>query len=161
MNNCTFFAPVIDDNSKILILGSMPGIISLEKNQYYANKRNQFWKIISHLYDDKLPDNYELRINFLLKHGIGLWDVIKTCERKGSLDSDIKTPVINDFNNIFRKYPGIKKVFFNGGKAYEVFRKIFISERHCPELIRLPSTSPAHAVKFEEKLNDWKKIIES
>ena len=90
MSEPTSFAPIIDDKSKVLILGTMPGGKSLEKQQYYANPRNQFWKIIDNLFDETLPTDYEKKINFLKDKRIALWDVLKACSREGSLDANIK-----------------------------------------------------------------------
>lgn len=151
------FKPIIDSNSKVLILGSIPGVESLNKQQYYANKRNQFWKIIFSLYELSPSDNYEERIEFIKSRGIALWDVIDCCSREGSLDSNIKDETPNDFTILFKKYPNIKSVVFNGAKAYETFKKKIGFEKYEHIVFRkLPSTSPAHAIPFEIKMNEWK-----
>ena len=136
----------------------MPGKISIKKNQYYANRRNQFWKIIEKLFNVKLSEDYSTRLAFLLDQRIGLWDVIKSCEREGSLDSDIRKPLMNDFDRFFKEYPGIKTVFFNGGKAYNIFVRNINKELSYQNLIKLPSTSPAHAVSLDEKLKQWESV---
>lgn len=159
MGNIQSFKPIIDSNSKVLILGSIPGVESLNKQQYYANKRNQFWKIIFSLYELCPYETYEERIEFLKSKNIALWDVIGSCFREGSLDSNIKNEVPNDFTSLFKKYPDIKCVFFNGNKAYETFKKEIGFEKYgYITFHKLPSTSPAHAVSFESKLNKWKII---
>jgi len=148
------FSPIIDNNCRVLILGSMPGEESLRKQQYYANPRNQFWEIIYFLFDCPVEDAYEKRIEFLKNRGIGLWDVIETCYREGSLDSDIKEEKANDFAYLYQKYPSIKYVCFNGSKAYETYRKkMGFNTNHV--FVKLESTSPANTKRFEEKLKNW------
>lgn len=155
------FSPVIDRNSRILILGSMPGAESLRKHEYYANSRNLFWKIIYGVFGSEPSTSYTEKISFILSKGIALWDVIESCERTGSLDSDIKNEQCNDFNKLFREYPGIRYVLFNGAKAYDTYRKhIGFSTGEGREFLKMPSTSPAHAVKFQDKLKEWMVIRE-
>ncbi len=136
----------------------MPGKVSIEKNQYYANSRNQFWKIMEILFNEELPEDYRSRLDFLLNRKIALWDVVRDCERRGSLDSDIRNPVVNNFEELFINYPGIKTIYFNGGKAYELFRKYLKNISYCPDLIKLPSTSPAHTVKLNVKIEKWASV---
>lgn len=148
--------PIVDINSKILILGSMPGEESLRKQQYYANKRNAFWKIIFSLYERDFEEDYDSRIGLLKEKGIALWDVIESCNREGSLDSDIKDEKVNDFNSFFSQYPEIKTVAFNGTKAYETFRKKVGFEGFDDiKFIKLTSTSPANTISFQKKLENW------
>ncbi|KJS87672.1 MAG: DNA glycosylase [Peptococcaceae bacterium BICA1-8] len=152
------FPPEIDKNSRILILGSIPGKESLRKREYYAHPRNQFWKIIYTLFEVPMDEDYNKKIKFLKGKGFALWDVIDVCYREGSLDSNIKEEKVNDFKSFFTEYPNIKYVFFNGIKAYETFRKEV--GFGFPEIVfkRLLSTSPANAIKFEEKLREWMEI---
>lgn len=154
----TCFAPLIDDECQILILGSMPGVKSLEMQQYYAHPRNYFWKILYKLFDAAYEEDYKKRTVFLKTHHIALWDVLKSCEREGSLDTDIKNEEINDFDWFFECYPNIKGVFFNGTKAYETFRKKVGFKYEGVTFKKLPSTSPAHALKFDDKLKSWQII---
>ncbi|UMZ72970.1 DNA-deoxyinosine glycosylase [Natranaerofaba carboxydovora] len=158
MTESTSFAPIIDDKSKVLILGTMPGGKSLEERQYYANPRNQFWKIIDNLFDETLPTDYEEKIEFLKNNGIALWDVLKACYREGSLDSNIKNEEVNDFTTLFDNYPNIRCVGFNGTKAYNIFKKSIGFDFQQLDFVKLPSTSPAHTIKFEQKLKEWEKI---
>jgi len=157
------FKPIIDKNSKILILGSMPGRESLEKNQYYAYKRNHFWKIIFDIFNVKLSENEEY-INkkaLLIKKNIALWDVIESCFREGSLDSNIKKASENDFENFFKMYPNIKHIFFNGNKSHDVFKTKVGFKFDNIGFHQLPSTSPAFAkIKYDEKLLKWKIILD-
>lgn len=155
------FPPIINKSSQVLILGSIPGKESLMKNQYYANSRNLFWKIIYAIFNTKPDSSYEKRTGFLLSKRIALWDVINNCTRKGSLDSNIKDDHPNDFRSLFREYPEIKYILFNGAKAYNSFgRHMGFNEADSFIYKKMPSTSPAHAVKFEDKFKEWVKIKE-
>lgn len=158
-------APIIDDQAKILVLGSMPGAESLKKEQYYANKRNQMWKIMENILQLQLPEEYSQRINVLKEHHIALWDVIHSCKRVGSLDSAITEDVPNDFVSFFNQHPTLKIVGFNGNKAYQTF-KSKIGLQHFPEIqfVKLPSTSPVpgkNVKSFEEKVVEWSKVVNS
>lgn len=157
MNRINSFPPIADDNSRILILGSMPGAKSLQMQQYYAFPQNQFWRIMFHLFDAEFSMDYETRINLLKENGIALWDVIESCERKGSLDTEIKDEVDNNIPELIRSYPNIQTIFCNGQKSYKNLVKILGKDFKIPILV-LPSTSPLHTVKFEEKLESWKVI---
>ncbi len=153
------FAPSVDSACTKLILGSMPGVKSLERAQYYAHPQNAFWRIIAALFAAPYPfDSYDDKLNLLLSHHIALWDVISTCARDGSLDSDIRDAVPNDFERFFKQYPQIKAVFFNGQKAHDSFIKAFKTAPFVNTLILvpLPSTSPANAhLSFDDKLRSW------
>lgn len=152
------FEPIADRNSRILILGSIPGSASLIKRQYYGHERNGFWKVIYSLFEEDYEDDYGKRKMFLLSHDIALWDVIKSCEREGSLDSNIRNPEVNDFKEFFKEHPNIKKVFFNGQKAFALFKKTEGFQFEGISFTRLKSTSPANAVRLSEKLEDWRKV---
>jgi len=156
------FEPIIDENCKILILGTMPGVMSLKKQQYYGHERNDFWRIIYALFGLQPDSIYEDRKAFLLEKRIALWDVLKACEREGSSDSDIKNPVPNDFASLYNSYPGIKSVCFNGGPAERLYNR-FVEKTGKAESERsfysLPSTSPAYTIGFERKLERWKLIL--
>lgn len=158
-------APIIDDQAKILILGSMPGTESLKKGQYYANKRNQMWKIMEEILKLQLPEEYPQRINVLKEYHIALWDVIHSCKRVGSLDCAITEEVPNDFMTFFKQHSSLKIVGFNGNKAYQTF-KTKIGFQHFPEIqfVKLPSTSPVpgkNVKSFEEKVVEWGKVVNS
>ena len=151
--------PVVDGQTKVLIVGSMPGVQSLEKQQYYGNPRNHFWGIIGEITEEIVPEQYEKRLDLVKKHHIGLWDVIRTCERVGSLDSNIKNEIPNDFAALFEQYPQIEAVFFNGTKAHDVFKKKLGLELLAGrEYYKMPSTSPVpgrNIKTFEEKVEVW------
>ncbi len=165
MSSSQGFAPVARDDASVLILGSMPSVVSLQQYEYYAHPRNAFWKIIARLFE--FPDNlsYQKRLHELQKHGLSLWDVIQSCERRGSLDSNINAQSVigNDFAAFFERHPHIGHLFFNGSRAEQEYLRRVLPE--LPERLqqlprtRLPSTSPAMAsLSFEQKLHSWKQV---
>lgn len=156
-NRISSFPPVIDKNSKILILGSIPGIKSLAKQQYYGHPQNKFWKIIFELLNEEYSEDYEDKINILKKNNIALWDVIDSCERKGSLDSEIKNEEANPVFELLEEHQYISAIFCNGGKSFKSLQKILGKNFKIP-IILLPSTSPLHTISFEEKLEKWEMI---
>jgi len=159
MNFVHSFAPVSKANARVLILGSMPGRKSLEQNRYYAHPLNAFWKIMGDLLETDPSHSYEERLDLLKNSGIALWDVLAMCERETSLDSHIKAEVANDFESFFSRHPLITRVYFNGSKAEECFRRFVQGQQVLPplRLQRLPSTSPAHAgMSYAEKLKAWR-----
>src|SRR5208282_677908 len=152
------FAPVVDANIEILLLGSFPSTASLGKRQYYAHPQNQFWRLVGAVIEEPLSEmDYKQRLQTLLKHHIGLWDVIGACRRYGSLDSNIRDPKHNDFARVTRVARKLRYICFNGKTA----------GKHAPSFEKwgyrtlvLPSSSPAHAtLRFEEKLKEWRKIL--
>ena len=133
----------------------MPGAMSLEKQEYYANPRNHFWKILYTLFDAlPIPDLLEEKTDFLLSNKIGLWDVLENCERKGSLDIHIKNQKENDFIALFEKFPLINKIVFNGKQSHAFFIKRFGQIEGITYYV-MPSTSPANTMSFENKLKTW------
>jgi hypoxanthine-DNA glycosylase len=158
------FPPVIDGRARVLVLGSFPSVQSLATRQYYANPRNAFWHITSELFGFDRTTPYERRLAALQSQGVALWDVLRSCRRRGSADSaiDPKSLVINDFGELFADYPGIVRVYFNGAKAAELFRRLAPDGLDGRlEYQRLPSTSPAHAVRPGEKLAAWRAMCQS
>jgi TDG/mug DNA glycosylase family protein len=153
------FAPVANPDARALILGSMPGVASLEATQYYAFGRNAFWKIMGELFGADPHLDYPSRLQKLTENRIALWDVIQTCHRPGSLDSAISETGMetNDFNGFFKQHPHVSHVFFNGQKAYGLFNKKVLPglvSQH--EYCVLPSTSPANAAtSYAVKLEKW------
>lgn len=149
------FPYFIDSKTEILILGTIPGTVSLEKQEYYAHTRNHFWKILYSIYDAlPIATSFEEKKSFLLSNKIGLWDVLENCERKGSLDIHIKNQKENDFESLFKKFPKIKKIIFNGKKSHEFFNKRFGQIEGITYLV-MPSTSPANTMTFDNKLKIW------
>lgn len=160
------FPPIVDYHANRLILGSMPGIASLQAQQYYAHARNLFWPIMGELVGATPTLEYTQRIEMLQKSGIALWDVLQSCLRVGSLDSAIATDSLipNDFAAFFAQYPHIRRVYFNGTKAENCFHQHVLPS--LPNLAlqcsRLPSTSPAHAaLSYAQKLVAWRAVMDS
>ena len=151
------FPPIANSQSRVLILGTMPGKESLKKHAYYAHPQNGFWKIMFALFELPYSTDYKLRKELLLRNRIALWDVLELCTRHTSLDSDIKKEQPNDLHEFFSSHPYITKIYFNGKGAAGYFRKYF-PEIGLPNFV-LPSTSPAHAIKWESKLDSWKSLI--
>lgn len=135
----------------------MPGAKSLQMQQYYAFPQNQFWRIMFHLFDSEFSEDYETRINLLKQNKIALWDVIESCERKGSLDTEIKDEIDNNIPELIDNHPNIQTIFCNGQKSYKNLVKILGKDFKIP-IVVLPSTSPLHTVKFGEKLLSWEQI---
>lgn len=162
MEILTGFPAVAQPGARKLILGSMPGVASLEATQYYAYPRNAFWKIIGDLFAPGLEMDYRARLQLLAKNHIALWDVVQSCRRPGSLDSAISTEglVINDVESFFNQFPHIQQVFFNGQKAAGLFlKKVAPGLAGEFQYTTLPSTSPAYAAKrYAAKLEAWSVI---
>ncbi|MDR1810148.1 MAG: DNA-deoxyinosine glycosylase [Prevotella sp.] len=151
------FPPLIDDNSRVLLLGTMPGAESLRKQEYYGHPHNHFWKIMYALFDAASPPNpaYSEKTKLLLAHRVALWDVLACCERKGSLDSSIRNETANDFSALYARYPQIKRVFFTSRKAEEYYGK-YVGKQPDITFCTLPSPSPANAQKtLTEKIAAW------
>ena len=160
------FPPIAAADARVLILGSMPGKVSLDRQRYYAHPRNAFWKILTTLIGTELNAPYSERCQALLDHHIALWDVMQSCTRPSSLDADIVEDSIvpNDFETFFSEHSGLCCVFFNGAKAEASFTKYVLPDlslEHAQvEYQRLPSTSPAHAAMgYSEKLRVWSEAL--
>lgn len=151
--------PVIDSTCRVLIVGSFPSQISLQTGQYYANPRNDFWKIMNVVIG--LPEDlpYEKRLSFLLSHGIGLWDVVYSCTRTGSADSAIRDPEPAPIGSLLARYPNLKAIFCNGRRSEAGLEQaIKQGQGYNKRMVHtgyLPSSSPAHAVRFQEKCQSW------
>ena len=149
--------PVIDQNVQVLILGSFPSPASLEKQQYYGHPQNHFWKLMGALLNEPLYEmDYAQRLPILLKHRVGLWDVLHKCERAGALDSNIRNAVDNDFRKVTRVARALKRVCFNGKTAAR-FERVFAEAGY--ETLVLPSSSPAYTLGFAAKLKVWRKVL--
>ena len=161
------FPPIAQPDAELLILGSLPGRKSLEMQQYYAHPQNAFWKLISGIYGHESSLPYTQRVEILTANRIALWDVLAAAERPGSLDSSIVHASVraNDFAAFFRAHPQVGRVYFNGRKAEELYRRFVLpglsAEFAGLRYVSMPSTSPAHAgMPFAEKLVRWKEIKE-
>ena len=159
------FPPILGDDPKVLILGSMPSEASLEQGQYYAHPRNAFWYIMGSLFRFNAEATYAERKVLLIKNRVALWDVLQECERDGSLDSSIITSSIktNNFPHLLASYPTIQLIVFNGATAEKVFKKRVLpglkTQLERVRMIRLPSTSPAMAaLTREQKMEQWSEI---
>jgi len=160
------FEPIVGRRPRILILGSMPGVASLEAVQYYAHPRNAFWPIMGELFAVNHKASYESRICGLEKLPLILWDTLQVCRRPGSLDSniDISSAQANNFPALLRQFPEINAIVFNGATSEKYFRKLVVPI--LPgitdiDLLRMPSTSPANAgMSFAQKLAAWRRILD-
>jgi hypoxanthine-DNA glycosylase len=152
------FEAVYNKDSKILILGSFPSVKSREQKFFYGHPQNRFWKVMSAIFKEDVPQNIENKKAILLNNKIALWDVIANCEIDGSADSSITNAVPNDLSPIF-KSAKIEKVFCNGTKSFELYQK-YIFPKNNIKAEKLPSTSPANAAWTLEKLiKEWKSKI--
>jgi hypoxanthine-DNA glycosylase len=153
------FDPVVDQGTRILILGSLPGEKSLAIQQYYGNRQNQFWDLLGAVLNLDLRSlNYDARLAGLLQHGIGLWDVIAEAERAGSLDAAICYPSHNPLAELLGTLPHLRAIGFNGGTAARLGRKQLQANAAGLSLIDLPSSSPAHTIGVEPKLQVWRQL---
>ena len=148
------FPPVVDAHTRVLILGSLPGDASLAAGQYYGHPRNGFWRLMEGVIDAPLVARpYAERLDALLVHGVGLWDVIAEARRSGSLDADIRDPAANDLIALIDTLPALRLVAFNGGTAARLGGRL-VGRRVAT--LALPSSSPAYAARtFAEKAADW------
>lgn len=162
----TGLAPVVADDTRLLVLGSFPGVASLAAQQYYGHPQNHFWRLLFAIFENKSPvspgvdctSSYQIRTDWLLAHGVGLWDVYASCEREGSLDSNIRHARVNDFSALRQRCPQLVAVAHNGGESFK-------HARHTQALgvstHKLPSTSPANASwSFERKLAAWRGVFQ-
>jgi hypoxanthine-DNA glycosylase len=150
--------PVIGPQTRLLVLGSFPGLASLREQRYYGHPRNQFWKILSALWSVELVSmGYHARLDEVRSRGLGIWDVYAACEREGSLDADIRHAELNDFARLQRECPSLQAIAHNGGESFR-------HARHTQALglpvHQLPSTSPANASwSVERKLAAWRDVF--
>ncbi|MCG2784782.1 MAG: DNA-deoxyinosine glycosylase [Anaerolineae bacterium] len=155
------FPPIATPTAHVLILGTMPGEESLARREYYANPRNQFWRMMQSLFGIPLSASYAERVARLQENRIALWDVLHSCERVGSLDSAIKNAVPNDFGALLASMPNLKAIAFNGKKSAEWFERwVRVDTSRLRKLV-LTSTSPAAAMAFEKKLAAWAVLKET
>ncbi len=165
MSRVESFPPLALPDARLLILGSMPGVASLEAGQYYAHRQNLFWRFLGAALDFKSDAPYPERCAALLAARIALWDVLASCHRPGSLDADIAPDSIahNDLAGFFAAHPSIRRICFNGSLAEKQFLRHVrptLAEPERLELVRLPSTSPANAsIPLAEKQHAWAEAI--
>lgn len=161
------FPPIAAPDARVLILGSLPGQVSLAHRQYYAQPQNAFWRIMGVLFDAGPELPYDERTRRLARHRVALWDVCKAARRPGSLDAsiDLASIVVNDFAAFFRAHSDVVAVFTNGATATRLYQRLawpsLAPEVRALPLTALPSTSPAHAgMRFEQKLERWRVVTE-
>lgn len=154
------FPPIVAAGARILILGNMPGAASLHAQQYYAHPRNAFWRLTGELYGVDPTAPYDDRVAALTVAGVAVWDVLRSCRRIGSLDAAVEpnSMVANDFGALLTAYPTITHVGFNGAAAEKNYRRLLALDRAL-RYSRLPSTSPAHTLRFEDKLAAWRSAL--
>lgn len=149
------FAPIADEQSRLLILGSMPGDRSLQLAEYYGHPQNRFWKLIAQLTNTKELDSYDMKLMMLKKSGIALWDVAHQANRPGSMDSSMSGEIPNDIAGFIHTHQKIRAIAFNGRKAEQLYARHFPYLPHI-HYYSLPSTSPANAgYSFEKLCNAW------
>jgi TDG/mug DNA glycosylase family protein len=157
------FPPVLPAKARVLIVGSMPGAASLAAGRYYAHPRNGFWPIVGAICGFDANADYPARIAALQRAGIALWDVLQQCRRNGSLDSAIAADdrAVNDFAALFAAQPALGTVLCNGGTAHDLFVRFALPTlARRPDVLRLPSTSPAHAARTTaQKLAAWRSAL--
>ncbi|MDG6773037.1 DNA-deoxyinosine glycosylase [Thiomicrorhabdus sp. ZW0627] len=162
MSFCEGFFPIEPESAKVVVLGTMPSIESINQNFYYAHPRNAFWFIIGSMVHRELQSVTQKK-HALEELGIFLWDVLGACNREGSLDSAIKNPSANDFTWVFKKHPHIKAIVFNGKTAETLFKRHVFGIQSLPEdleFVTLPSTSPANArLTLEDKRLLWQEKL--
>ncbi len=153
------FDPVVDERTRLLVLGSLPGDKSLAVQEYYGNRQNKFWMLMSEVIDvDLVPLDYSTRLRALLAHGVGLWDVVAEARRKGSLDSHIRERNDNDLHGLLSRHPNIKAIAFNGGTAGRLGLKVLGAAALAYNIVELPSSSPAHTLGYAEKAKKWQTL---
>ena len=152
--------PTWDETSRILILGSFPSVKSREMAYFYGHPQNRYWRVLSALFEEPLPETKEERHAFLLHHHIAAWDVIASCTITGSADSSIRDVVVNDLQPILNGAP-IRQIYVNGKKADALYRK-YLLPRLGREAVCLPSTSPANAAwNLEKLIGAWRQILDN
>ncbi|QNP49801.1 DNA-deoxyinosine glycosylase [Diaphorobacter aerolatus] len=159
--------PIVGAQTRVLVLGSFPGVASLRASQYYGHPQNHFWKILAALWPAQaLPsrEDYAARCQWLLERGLGIWDVYAACEREGSLDSNICNARVNDFAALQKQLPRLAAIAHNGGESFRhakaVRGSMALHDNDRIESLRLPSTSPANASwSFDKKLNAWRDAL--
>lgn len=167
MTLVTSFSPISNQSAQILILGSMPGVLSLNAHQYYAHPRNGFWTIMASICGFNSGTDYAHRVACLIENKVAVWDVLQCCVRQGSLDSSIVngSRVANDFEAFFAQHTNIKLIAFNGLEAEKSFNSLVLSKiinqpnfKHM-HYVRLPSSSPAYTQALQQKIEAWKKAL--
>lgn len=152
------FPPLFDENSKTLILGSFPSVKSRESMFFYGHPQNRFWKVLTIIFNQPIPQNIEAKKRLVLDNGLALWDSIHSCTVTGSSDSSIKDVIPNDISDIIRN-SNINRIFCNGALSHKMYMKYIFPDTGI-KAVKLPSTSPANATfSLERLVEEWKMII--
>jgi hypoxanthine-DNA glycosylase len=153
------FEPVVDERTRILVLGSLPGEQSIARQEYYGNRQNRFWMLVSEVIDQDLTSlEYTSRLKVLLANGVGLWDVVAEAHRQGSLDSCIRDRADNDLLGLIASLPNLQTIAFNGGTAARLGLRVLGKHAGRYRIVQLPSSSPAYTLQYAEKLQQWKEL---
>lgn len=164
MSRVHSFEPVIGVKPRLIILGSMPGVVSLQQAQYYANPRNAFWRIMADIFGIDAEASYQTRLEQISTQPVILWDSLRACHRPGSLDAkiDSSSAEANDIGALLVRFPGVRAIIFNGAASEKFFKQLVLTTLPPgpgPDLLRMPSTSPANAgMSFDQKLDAWREI---
>jgi hypoxanthine-DNA glycosylase len=154
------FDPVVDAGTRLLILGSLPGEESLARGEYYGNRQNRFWMLMSEVLDcDLVTLDYAARLTALLTRGVGLWDVVAEAQREGSLDSAIRARADNDLAALVACLPALTTIGFNGGTAARLGLKALGPHAQRYRIVALPSSSPAYTLRYAEKARLWRALF--
>ncbi|MFJ2991966.1 DNA-deoxyinosine glycosylase [Pandoraea sp. NPDC087047] len=150
------FPPVVDAQTRVLILGSLPGEVSLAHQQYYAHPQNRFWHLVGEVIGEPLPTlAYEARLDMVRAHGVGLWDVVAQARREGSLDSNIRLHTESDLAGLIATLPLLRAVAFNGGTAARIGQRALAQGGVTVPVVLLPSSSPAYTIPYATKRDTW------
>lgn len=154
-------APQVDDDTRVLVLGSFPGVASLQAQQYYGHPRNQLWRLLGDSFGLPLAQaDYPIRLQILLANQIGLWDVISETHRRGSLDSEIRDPRPSDLLALLADLPALRTIAFNGGTAAKIGLRQLGADAERYRILALPSSSPAYTLAYAGKLAAWATIAD-
>jgi hypoxanthine-DNA glycosylase len=152
-------APHVGIDTRLLLLGSFPGVASLQAQQYYGHPRNQFWRLLGDVLGLPLAGaDYAARLQLLRAHRVGLWDVITETERIGSLDSKIRDPRASDLAMLLGRLPALRTIGFNGGTALRIGLRQLGERAAAYRILALPSSSPAYTLSYEDKLRAWQQL---
>ncbi|QGG54356.1 DNA-deoxyinosine glycosylase [Paenibacillus sp. B01] len=157
------FPPLIEPGATVLVLGSMPGVKSLQAQRYYANDRNFLWRILYALSGREPDETYEERVRYAARIGVGMWDMIGSCVRPGSLDMNIRDAEPNDLPELVKAHPTLRALAFNGTKSHSIYVKHFKDHPALAglDLLRMPSTSPVPTPAMrtlEDRLQVWEAL---
>ncbi|WP_404991500.1 DNA-deoxyinosine glycosylase [Cupriavidus pauculus] len=155
------FPPVVDRHTRVLVLGSLPGEVSLAQSQYYAHKQNRFWHLMGDVLGvDLVALAYDARLAALRRHRVGLWDVVAEARRDGSLDSNIRDHQGNDLVGLIATLPKLRAIAFNGGTAAKIGERALGAHGDQHAILKLPSSSPAYTLAYADKLLAWQALRE-